>query len=96
MTTNVPDSSLRDETIEDICINFQGSRLEEREDIREIIDIVFNLIVKRLDKKIAYCNKCLKEPRILMEDCSYDCMDSKKKAFQEVKLMLKVKENEEE
>ena len=79
----------RDEIIDYVETNYEGSRLgPEHEDITELVDDILAMIVADLDKKIKYCDKCMNEPTATMEEQSWFCWDTKKKAFEEVKTML--------
>jgi len=86
LTTN-PITTIRQEIIDYVNTNYLGIKLEEDEAI-ELTDEVIEILVDKIDSKIKYCDQCMKEPTALMEECSYDCLESKKKAFQEIKAML--------
>jgi len=82
----------RDEIIEYVETNYEGSRLgTDYEDITEMVDDVLSIIIKDLKSKISFCDKSMKSPAATMEECGWDCLESKKKAFNEVISMLKVR-----
>jgi hypothetical protein len=79
---------LYEEAIDYLISYYQGARLFDDEDAQEIVDDLYGLAVKRLVEKIKQCDKDMVAPTVTMEECGWDCLESKKKAFKEVISML--------
>ena len=100
MTTTNPITTIRQEIIDYVNTYYIGIKLEEDEAIEladELIEIIEDKfiskeeLVEKLHNKIKFCDQEMKKPEnIAVNDC-LGCIESKKKAFQEVIAMLQVK-----
>ena len=91
MATKLSNNNLRDEITTHLENYYFDSDIDEAVDCtEEILDLI---IIPALKKKIKFCNEQLKDPSTIanIEEYAWYCLDSKKRAFEEVIAMLQVK-----
>ena len=87
MSNKNNNQSTRQEIIDWINSQYSGIKFEEDEAI-ELTNDIFEIIIDKLHDKIKFCDQEMQRPEnIAVNDC-LGCIESKKKAFQEVISML--------
>lgn len=91
MTTTLTDQVLN-KVIEHLEKYWLDPDTDDPEDLAtEVVDIMKLELTHQLQTKIKTCEDDMKKPTATMEECSWSCLESKIKAFNEVISMLKVK-----
>jgi len=96
MTTSTKSTTLTDQLLNKVIKHlgeyyFDPDTDDPEDCATELVDIMRMELTQQLKLKIKTCDESMKSPTVTMEECGWNCLDSKKKAFNEVISMLKVR-----